>query len=691
VRRLGPALVLLAYGAAFSAAAVGRGLPAFDDHPGQYFRLWHALERSLPEGRWTADWNPDWWGGYPELQFYPPGFALAGALIRLVGLWQPSVELVYQLLCALTLLLPALTTFALLAVVLGDGWLALPPAFLALTLSAGLRAGVEESLRWGMLTSRLATACLPLLALSLRPWIASGRPPVWAPPVAAAAILAHPASAPTVVMMLGVAALFAVARASGRAALRQAATAAGLAFVLTAFWSLPLLLRRGWLVPLAWGHPDGTPSLAGVPTSPLLYGLGAAALAAWIPALRRRRPFDVFLAVLPVALAGGAALNAALFAREWSVIEPARLADGVVAATLWADGLAFGDLAGHLARRPRHAGRPILALGVAGLLAMAPGRVHGEPALTLWPRAAQWPTSRDVATAHDLDRLWTALRGKPDRVLFATSSLRLGRDPAWHAPHSHVTSLAPILAGREIVHGTYTHPSPLAARFYTGAPTPPRRLPQLAEQLDGQRLLGQPWERLAPEAFDAFARRLRVATVVVPATLASRALFLGEHYVRSTEAAGFAVYDRRDRPWPQLERLTHRRYRVLISPAGGVWIPSGIPAYPLWQAKSRQGILETRVDAWGLLEFRVPLDVFEAELVYAEGPLEWLSLALSALGAAAWGGWAWRSRGVAPRRPTSALERRRRPAPERWPDGPTARASGSSRSGRPRRRRGYGR
>ena len=85
MRRLVPALLLVAYGGAFAVAAFGGGLPAYDDHPGQYFRLWHALERSFPGGHWTADWNPDWWGGYPELQFYPPGFVLAGAAVLALG------------------------------------------------------------------------------------------------------------------------------------------------------------------------------------------------------------------------------------------------------------------------------------------------------------------------------------------------------------------------------------------------------------------------------------------------------------------------------------------------------------------------------------------------------------------------------------------------------------------------------
>ena len=123
LRREAPLLLLLLYGGAFAYAAFGRGVPAFDDHPGQLFRLWHALDRSLPSAAWTADWNPDWWGGYPELQFYPPGLALVGALVRVLLLWQPSVETVYRLLCALILLAPGITTYALLARVVGDRWL----------------------------------------------------------------------------------------------------------------------------------------------------------------------------------------------------------------------------------------------------------------------------------------------------------------------------------------------------------------------------------------------------------------------------------------------------------------------------------------------------------------------------------------------------------------------------------------
>ena len=123
----------------------------------------------------------------------------------MVLLWQPSVETVYRLLCAVVFLAPGVTTYVLLARVVGDRWLALPPAFLALVLSADLRGGVEAGLRWGMLTTRLGLAWLPLLALALRPWVEGGRLPRWAPPLAALALLSHPSTLPSVVTLLGLA------------------------------------------------------------------------------------------------------------------------------------------------------------------------------------------------------------------------------------------------------------------------------------------------------------------------------------------------------------------------------------------------------------------------------------------------------------------------------------------------------
>ena len=649
LRREAPLLLLVLYGAAFAYAAFGRGVPVFDDHPGQLFRLWHALDRSLPSAAWTADWNPDWWGGYPELQFYPPGLALVGAAFRAVLLWQPSVETVYRLLCAVVFLAPGVTTYALLARVLGDRWLALPGAFLALTLSADLRGGVEAGLRWGTLTTRLGLAWLPLLALALRPWIEGGRIPRWAPPLAALAILSHPSTVPSVAALIGLAAALALLARPERRTIWQAGATVGFTVALTAFWSLPFAVRRVWVVPLAWG--DLSLGLPGdLPGRPVLLALGMTALTAWVAVGIRRRPFDALLAALPLALTAMFLGDVWLFPRGWLALEPQRLLDGIVQASVWAAGLGAGVIVDRLVpARADPRSRPLVVLLVIALAALLPDRGARPPTLAVWPAASEWPTLEEVTRRHHLDRLWSALRGRTDRVLFLTSSLKLDASPAWYAPHSHVTSLAPLRAGREIVSGTFTHPSPLAARFYSGQAAPPARLLTLAERLDGQRLLGEPWDRLSAASFDRFARKLRIGTVVVPTGLAARARFLGPEYAPAGDAAGFTLFERRDRPWPRVERITSRRYRVLLSPTGGVWIPTGIAAYPLWRVKSAAGRLETRVDDWGLLEFRVPVDLFEAELVYTEGWLEWSALTLFAIGASAWLVWAVRGRAPAPR------------------------------------------
>src|SRR5262249_14307437 len=334
LRREAPLLLLVVYGAAFAYAAFGRGVPVFDDHPGQLFRLWHALGRSLPSAAWTADWNPDWWAGYPELQFYPPGFALLGAVIRAALLWRPSVETVYRLLCAIVLLAPGVTTYALLARVVGDRWLVLPPAFLALTLSADLRGAGEAGPRWGSLTRRLGLAWLPLLALALRPWVEGSRLPRWAPPLAALAILSHPSMLPPVVAILGLATALAILARPERRTLRLAAATAAFVVTLTAFWSVPFLGRGGWVVPLAWGDLSrGLPGdLAG---RPVLLALCMTALLAWVAVGIRRRPFDALLAALPIMLAAFFFGDVWLFPRGWSAIEPQRLIDGIVHAAIW--------------------------------------------------------------------------------------------------------------------------------------------------------------------------------------------------------------------------------------------------------------------------------------------------------------------------------------------------------------------
>ena len=176
----------------------------FDDHPGQLYRLAHAITLGLAPWRF----NPGWWAGYAELQYYPPGFAWLGALIHLAAAGALDLAAVYQILLWLAWLLPGAAVYALLRRALGDPWLALPGALVALTLSAGSRSGVEEGLRWGLIAARLGWGVLPLLALGLLRWAGgTGRPSLASAALVAAVILLHPAHAPAAVVLVALAAL----------------------------------------------------------------------------------------------------------------------------------------------------------------------------------------------------------------------------------------------------------------------------------------------------------------------------------------------------------------------------------------------------------------------------------------------------------------------------------------------------
>jgi hypothetical protein len=90
---LPPALLAL-YAAVFGWRALGGGLLVFDDHPGQLYRLAHAIALGFAPWRF----NPGWWAGYAELQYYPPGFSWLGAVVYLAAGAALDVATVYQLL-----------------------------------------------------------------------------------------------------------------------------------------------------------------------------------------------------------------------------------------------------------------------------------------------------------------------------------------------------------------------------------------------------------------------------------------------------------------------------------------------------------------------------------------------------------------------------------------------------------------
>lgn len=623
--RLAPFALLIAYGLAFAAAALGAALPAFDDHPGQLYRLWHVA--TFGPAPWA--WNPGWWTGYPELQFYPPGFAYAGALLHLVSLRAVSLTLSYQILVWIAYLLPGLASGALLTRVLGNAWAALPGAFVALTLSGGLASGVEGGVHVGMVPGRLAWGLLPLIPLAMERW--SGRRgtlPSLAVLLVAAVALTHPAHLPAAAVLL---VLAAVAR-HRREGLAPASLALVLAGALTAFWSFPLLLRLEHTRALAWGTLS-VQTLVEMFGRPLMAAL--VLLAAWLAVARLRGRGEA--APLAVTLTWFPWVMVVVVALDRLVLEPVgirwlpadRVADSAWLGFVLAGGLAVGRL---VERAHRRAPAVALALVVAAVALSWPGQT-----LTLWAKRSAWPSYESLERGLRLRELWVALKElPPGRILFVRSGVPLVYGAEWWRAHTHVTGLVPMETGRAIVHGTFTHPSPVASFVYRGA-SARRPVTGLAEQLDGQLLFGRPLETIEIERLDRLAAALGASAVIALDEDAPKLGRLDQSvwFVRQPVAPPFAVYARRA-PVVLPEKLGPGHWRFTASRPAGEWSSTLIAYYPLWRAEQAGGALETRAGRVGDLEVRLTRADAPVDLYYGPAFPEKAGVVVSAVAALVW-------------------------------------------------------
>jgi len=626
-----PALLLASYACVFAWRALGGGLLAVDDHPGQLYRVARAIEL----GPWPWRIDPGWWAGYAELQYYPPGVAYLGVALHTASVGALAPDAIYRVLLWAIYALPGATTYLLLARVLGRPWLALPGAFLALALSGGSRSGVEEGLRWGLIAARLGWSLLPLLALSLRPWTRRERAPRAAAAILAAIILVHPAHAPAALVLIGLAAADGPGRL--RARMGIAATVALIAGGLAAFWLVPLIAHLDMALPLAWGDASLPALSRQIAAQPLLLGLAAASALAcwWTRGGAAPVPRDRFIARFAPAMAVVVALDALAAPRLGVMWLPAdRLMDSLLLALILGGSLALGETARRLPRGQD--GGVALAAVAACVLLASPGRA--EPTLSLWPSRAvgQWTDERTLAAGMRLDDLWASLRSAPPgRILFLRSGVPLVYGREWWRPHSHVTALAPIRAGRDIVNGTFTHPSPIAGLVYTGDAAN-RPITALVEQRDGLTLLGRPLETLTAEELRALAERLGISAVVALDEDAGRLPFLdGDPAFARSRVGPFTLYTSRDGrmlPAP----VASQRWQLRPAGAPGEWVAAGVAYSPLWRARAGDRALAVRRGALGMLEVELPAGASPiVELSHPPGAAEWVGIGISLLTALA--------------------------------------------------------
>lgn len=638
------AIPLAVYAVAWGSTALGRGVPGVDDHPGQLYRLIHVI--ALGPAPWH--WNPGWWAGYPELQYYPPLFFYLGYALHWLALGLASPGMLYLILVWLVFLLPAATTYALLARALGSGWAALPAAFLALVISAGSRSGAEEGLRWGLVAARLGWGLLPLLAFALLPWLEGRARPRAVPALlVAAVILAHPAHGALAVVLVALAG--ALAPAPRPRALASAAAVIALGLGLAAFWLLPLVAHLVIGPPMALALAWADASLAGLAVAfasrPLLLLLLALSLTGGLAVATGFRPARslLWLETLPAAIIVVTLLDS-IFAGPTGLhwLPADRLMDGVILALLLGASASVASLVqAGLARYrwepPWVAAGIAITLGLAaGIFLSAPTAVSREPTVSLWPRVRDWPTMESVTHGYRFDALWDALRrAPPGRALFLRSSVPLEFGQDWWREHSHLPALTPTIVDRGIIGGTFTHPSPVAGYFYAGlregSAALRRPIGQLAEQLDSVSLFGRELDRMRPGELSRLAAQLRVSTVVALDEDIPRLGFLtaDSAWAPPTHVGPFLLFTT-PTPRPPARALGPNRYLVVLASPEAGWVSTGVAWSPLWRARGPSGPLAMRQGELGLLEVELPATPgLEVTLHHRPGPAEWAGALVS--------------------------------------------------------------
>jgi hypothetical protein len=604
----------------------------YGDHPGQFYRLWQLLSVVWPEEGRLIGWSPYWYAGRPELQFYPPGFFLAGWLIWMVSFQQLSPVFVYQTLVFASYLLSPVGFYLLLARGLNDRLAGLVAAWLAMTTPFPL--GGVEGIIIGMTGYQLAFGLSPLLILAgiwgMRakrkefPWLVTGL-------ILAGIMLLHPFA---VVFPTGVLALYALFGDKRTAQLRWLIWVVLLGLGLTAFWWLPLGTQRQFYIPLV----EATLPEIQIHFENLLWSEGKAwlLLAAFVGSFLRyghRRWLSLAILTGGVGMIGFIFFNYLVLVEQLHlfILDSVRLIPAVTFALFVGLAVGLSELSWlgvRLLRRWEWG-----ALGLP-LLLIIPWLVYDQATreydfaewMSKWqPAPNHTPLFLSEAEAkYGLPAVWEVMAATPGRVLF-TSHYGLLFD----VPTS-LKAATPVLTGREIVGGTFTLHSPVASYLWHGQPNLPV-LRGKVERQDDKSLAGVAWEAMSNELLFDLARRFNVTLIATTATDVRAQAFLdtAAHFNPIWSNDLFTFYEVADYEptWVETNQAiaTVSRYErtaidVQISEAEpGATLSVKVAHYPRWQAEVQGQPLAIQTDNYGLMRLSLPPGSYTVHLRYGPG------------------------------------------------------------------------
>lgn len=605
----------------------------YGDHPGQFYRLWQLLGVIWPEEGRFIGWSPYWYAGYPEMQFYPPGFALAGWLIWMAGFQQLSLFLVYQILVFASFILPAITLYLFMAWGVGDRLAGLVTAWLAMT--APLPLGGALGVIIGLVGDRLAFSMVPLFLLAglwlmrtepnMVAWFSSGL-------ILAAILLLHPYQAILPAVVLSLYAL--LSGQDWRRRFQWLSLVILLGFGLTAFWWFSLGVRRDFFIPLI--EAPWLEIRTNLEAMTWFKGMGWLLAAAGLGALFRSKDRrGLFWAILlgGIGLLGFIYLDYHLLVEKLNfyAIDPVRLIPGVTFVLFVGLGLGVSELAWFTPRLLQRWGRS--ALGWPFLL-IVPWLIYNQVIanydfpkwISKWqPSPERTPMFLSEAEArYQLQAVWAGMAATPGRVLF-TSYYGLLFD----VPTS-LKAATPILSGREIIGGTFTHRAPVFGYLWTGQATAPVLRGKIEKQ-DDKTLAGVAWEKMTDEFLFDLARRFNV-TLIGTTALDTRArgfLDASSRFKPVWSNGLFTFYEvvGYQPTWVeanQAQAAVNRYERTAIDvaireAAAGANLSIKLAYYPLWQAEVNGQTLRIEPDNYGLMQLALPPGSYTLYLRYKPG------------------------------------------------------------------------
>ena len=611
----------------------------FGDHPGHYWVMWYTLNVAGPLHGRLIDWIPYWYAGYPELQFYPPGFVFFGVLLNWITLARFSTALIYETVVFIIYALPAFTFYYALRHWKFNRRAAFIAGLLGLVFPAFFDGATSVFI--GMLGSRLAWALNALVLAWGIDWIEGrGIRYGWLTVlVLAAAILAHPYH---LIGMLITLALYMLVRRLP--ILRSGARLLAVilfALALDAFWLLPLIAHSATaMIPLIRSTQDQVWRLL---ADAALWPYVALALFALLRLRREqdagRRALVIVLVVLPFLLGAAMLLMHALLIEQWQfyAIDPVRLIGEYYFPLVLLAAVGVSEI-GDRVFKSRQMLRSVATVGV-GILFVIPllqqlDYFHPKP--NAEPRFLSQAT-RD----YRLDDLWEILRATPGRVLFTSSLTNLNARGGEPFPTT-LTALTPLFTNRPLMGGTYSHWSPIAALMWTGD-LYPHALEGLVQDQDDRSLFGIPLETSTDEQLVTYCERFNVTAIVASVNdyQARSWLDASARFQSYANNGFFFVYRVNDYEgtWltarnAKVELLGNADDRIDLRVRDAqqdASVQLKFYAYPLWQAYLENGqSLTLESDDLGMMQIALPRgEDYRVMLRYEQGLVElagnWIS------------------------------------------------------------------